>query len=111
MKHLQKLPLAGTLLVSYLVYSAFVPVSIAHSIILCSLAAFAAYDKFLVTTKSPSMELLVSSLRLEIDSKLEKQKENYEAKLQALESEQSRQAIAKINSGSSASIKKPSIQF
>lgn len=111
MKHLSKLPLPGTLLVLYSVYSTTVPVSIAHSIILFSLALLAGFDKFLVSTKIPSTEKLVSDLRAEFTDKLETQKDVYEAKLQEVIAEQSRQAIAKANSTVTSPSKKSSILF
>lgn len=106
-----KLPLSGTLLFSYVVYSTFVPVSIAHSIILFSLALLAGFNLYIQSIKSPSLSLQIETLRNELVQQLENQRGIYEAKLQALESEQQRQAIARANSGSNSAPKKAPIQF
>lgn len=107
---LPKLPLAGTLLVSYAVYSAFVPVSIAHSIILFSLAALTGFDIYIQSHQLPSMKKMVEDVRNEMFTKLQEQKEDHEVKLQELKEEQTRQAIARANSSSSSPKKNP-IQF
>jgi hypothetical protein len=107
-----KLPLAGTLLVSYAVYSAFVPVSIAHSIIVFSLTLFAGFDHYLQSHQLPSTNTKIEDLRKEMSSKLEQQKADYEVKLQKVEEEMSRQAIARANSSSvSSQPKKAPIAF
>lgn len=107
---LPRLPLAGTLILSYVVYTTFVPVSIAHSIILLSLAAFAGFELYIQSHQLPSTQKKIEDLRTELLKELESTKETYEEKLQALEAEQQRQAIAKVNSVSSAPKKSP-IQF
>lgn len=109
---LPKLPLAGTLLVLYAVYSTFVPVSIAHSIILFSLAAVYGFDKHLQSTKIPSTQKLVHDLREELYKEMKQQKEIYESKLAELKQEQQRIAIERANASSSVSSKpKSTIQF
>lgn len=109
---LPKLPLAGTLLLSYTLYSTFVPVSIAHSIILLSLAAFAGFNLYIESHQLPSTEKKIEDLRLELVKQMSEQKEIYEAKLQELKDEQTRQSIARANSTSASSTpKKAPIQF
>lgn len=106
-----KIPLAGTLLVSYAVYTGFVQISIAHSIILLSLAGFAAFDQYIKSHHTPSLEKKMDELRLELNKELQTQKESNEAKLQELKEEQTRQSIARANASSSSSTKKPSVLF
>lgn len=106
-----KLPLAGTLLVSYVVYSTFVPVSTAHSIILFSLAGFSAFEQYINSHKTPSIRQDVKKLRLELLKEMETQKESYEQKLAELKQEQQRFAIERANSVSASSKTKQSIQF
>lgn len=108
---LPQLPLAGTLLLSYTVYTAFVPVSIAHSIILLSLAGFTAFDQYIKSHHLPSITKRMDELRLELLKELQTQKELHEGKLQELKSEQSRQAIERANQISASSTKKSPIQF
>lgn len=103
---LPKLPLAGTLLLSYSVYTAFVPVSIAHSIILFSLAALFGFDRYCQLLQLPSMDKRMEDIRTELNQALNLQKETYEAKLAELKSEQSRQAIDRANASASSSSKK-----
>jgi cell division protein FtsB len=112
MKNLPKLPLAGTLLFSYSVYTTFVPVSIAHSIILFSLALLTGFDIYIQSHQLPSTAKKIADLRNEMLEQLKKDQEIYEAKLQELKEEQQRQAIARANASSSGSVsKKPTIQF
>lgn len=105
-----KLPFAGTLLLSYAVYTCFVQVSIAHSIILLSLAVAYSYDSFLKSIKTPSILKLMTDMQEDFNRKLKEQKESHEAKLQEVKEEQQKHHIAKINS-SASSPKKAPIQF
>lgn len=107
---MKKLPLAGTLLVLYAVYSTFVTASISHSIIIFSLAALVAFDQYIKSHQLPSMDKKMDELRLELLKELQSQKEIHEAKLQELKAEQTRQTIERANSGS-ASSKKPTTPY
>jgi hypothetical protein len=107
-----KLPLSGTLLFSYAVYSTFVPVSISHSIIIFSLAGFAAFQYYIDSHKTPSTLQEVARVRTELLEELQTSKEYYELKLAELKQELSRQAIERANaSASGPATKKPAIKF
>ena len=108
---LPKLPLAGTILVTYLLYTAFVPVSMAHSIILLSLAALCGFDFFLKQHQQPRMEKQMSDFQEEILKLLNTQKEEHEVKLLELKNEQSRQSIERANSSSASSKPKLPVKF
>ena len=104
---MNRIPLAGTLLFAYLVYTAFVAVSIPHSIILLSLAGLTGFELYIKVQQLPSMEKRMSDLKLE----LSKQMEVYDAKLAELKQEQQRVAIERANAASSAPSKKTQIVF
>lgn len=106
-----KIPFAGTLLLAYVVYTTFVPVSISHSIILFSLAAFAGFELYVQSHQLPSIKKTVEDLRTELFKEMQIQKETHEAKLQELEDEQSRQALIRANSSSSSKPKPSPIKF
>jgi hypothetical protein len=80
--------LPSVLLFGYAVFSAFIPVTIAHAIILFSLAGlfgFQTHISRLATTKLNQEAL--DSLKNELDSKISAQKEFYDKKLSKLEDE------------------------
>lgn len=108
---LPKIPLAGTLLLSYAVYSTFVPVSIPHSIILFSLAAFAALEQYLNSHKTPSILQEVERVKEELLKEMQKTKETYELRLAELKQEQQRINIDRANEKASVPSKKPTIKF
>lgn len=105
--NLPKLPLAGTLLVSYAVYTTFVPVSISHSIILFSLAALTGLDLYIQSHRTPSALKMMEEMKLELVQLMEKQKVEHEVKLQELKEEQTRQSLLRANSSSSTPKKSP----
>mgnify|MGYP001560328687 CR=1 FL=1 len=92
MKHL-----APGLLLSYAVYTAFVPVSIAHSIIIFALAALTGFEIFINVHQTPSIEKKVSDVQLEMDKRIAELKETYEIRLKKIEADQERQAFEKVN--------------
>lgn len=106
-----KFTLPGVLLLSYAVYTAFVPVNIAHSIILFSLAALYGFENYLLSNKHPSIIQKVEELRQEFQAELVKQKEFNEERLKVVEEEQARQAIVKANSSSASKPKSPAVRF
>jgi len=106
-----KIPLAGALLFSYALYSTFVPVSIPHSIILFSLAGYAAFEQYLNSHKTPSIIQSVEELKVELRKELRASEEAYELKLSLLKQEQQRTAIERANATSASSTKKSPIQF
>jgi hypothetical protein len=77
--------IAATLLVAYVVYSLFVPITIAHSMILFSLAGLAAYNQFLLSRSTPKLEDEIAKLKRELQTQMEKQKELHDKKLSELE--------------------------
>lgn len=104
----------ATLLVGQAIYLAFVPVSIAHSIILFSLAGLFAFNQFLLSKETPSLSIELSKLQSELEKQLEKQKELHEVRLKAMEDELARVSISTIRTASSSSSKeaaKKSFQF
>lgn len=107
-----KLPFSGTLLFAYLLYSGFVPVSTSHSIILFSLTAFAAFQYYIDSHKTPSIKQDVERVRTELLGELKSAKEMYEQKLAELKQEQQRIQIDRANEkASTSSTKKPAIKF
>lgn len=105
-----KLPFAGTLLVCYVVYSAFVPVSTPHSIILFSLSLLTGFELYIQSHKTPRTEKLLADIRNEMLQTMERDRDTFEKKLKELHEEQTRQSIARANSQSGAPKKAP-IQF
>jgi cytochrome c-type biogenesis protein CcmH/NrfG len=106
-----RIPLPGTLLLAYSVYSAFVPISIAHSIVLFSLALLTGFDIYIQSHQLPSITKKIENLKNEMLEQFKKDKEIYEDKLQELKFEQSRQSIERANFSSAPSVKKPAIKF
>lgn len=90
MKHLQKL-LPSALLFSYCIYSAFIPVTIAHSIIIASLAVLYSFHFYIsrqdnIKLKQDSLD----SLKNEMELKILAIKEIHEKKISKLEDDLSK---------------------
>lgn len=96
--------ISATLLVAYAVYSAFVPITIAHSIILFSLAGLFAYNQFLIYSQenTKNKETLAKSVN-EFRAELEKHKEQNEIKISKLEDEVTKMSLTSIRTASSSS--------
>src|ERR1043165_1711375 len=77
--------LPGALLLSYAVYTAFVPANLAHSIILFSLAGLFGYSSYLYCQKQPSMQKELSEFKEKMEKELSQQKESYEVRLKQVE--------------------------
>lgn len=104
---MKTLPISGTLLLPYLVYTAFVPVSIPHSIILLSLAVLTGFELFLRYQQHPSLHKLLEQSLQEQTKKLEA----YDARILELKQELSRMSLERVNSASASSKPKTPIQF
>jgi len=101
MKHSEIIP--SFLLLSYVVYSAFIPVTIAHSIILASLAGLFGYTIYLYNQKQPSMQKELVKYHEKMELEMKQQKEFYEQKLIKVENVVSGLAIANTRPTSPAS--------
>jgi hypothetical protein len=100
--------LPGALLLSYLVYTTFVPITIAHSLILLSLAGLFGYSVFVFTQQLPSKDKQLQEKfdKLELNIKL--QEEIYVERLKRCEDLTGALALASNRVGSSTSPKAPS---
>lgn len=107
MKNYQNHLPAG-LLVAYASYTAFVPVSIAHSIIIFSLALLAGYQAYLSTQKTNKYnEEVLREMRQELVSQLESVKEAHAKKISKLEDETAKLALNHIPPKVAASSPQP----
>lgn len=103
--------LPPALLLGQAIYLSFVPVSIAHSIILFSLAGLFAFNQFLLAKETPCLSTELSKLKQELEQSMEKQKELHELRLKTVEDEVSRVAIGTVRASSSSKIDARKIQF
>lgn len=86
--------LPSGLLLAYAIYSGFVSVTIAHSIILFSLALLAGYQSFLSSQTTTKLnEQVLSELKQEFETKLNGTKEAYDKRLSKLEDESAKFAL------------------
>lgn len=86
--------LPSGLLFAYAVYSAFVSVTIAHSIILFSLAALFGYQSYLSRQEKNQVEQkLLEQLKNEMEVKYSSLKEAHDKKLSKLEDEVAKMAL------------------
>lgn len=99
----------ATLLLGQAIYLAFVPVTIAHSIILFSLAGLFAFNQFLLSKETPRLSTELAKLQSELETQLEKQKEQHEKRLTLLEDELGRSTLRSPSSPKEAT--KKSFQF
>lgn len=109
MKNFQNL-LPTFLLLAYAVYSAFIPVTIAHSIIFLSLAGLAGYQLHISRQVINKFnEETLAGLKNELEIKLSQHKEFYDRKLSKLEDELAKTQLNQLPSkaGSSSSIPSP----
>ncbi|MBW3545206.1 MAG: hypothetical protein KY428_06335 [Bacteroidetes bacterium] len=106
MKHLAPSFLSASLLTSYLVYSAFIPTNISHSIILFSLASLFAYTQFLLSRSTPKLEDEIAKLKSEMEKQLGKQKEFIDAKVASMEGDLTKLSFTAVKSTSSSSSSK-----
>lgn len=97
--------ISPALLIAQAVYLAFVPITIAHSIIVFSLAGLFAFNQFLLSQENPSLSTELAKLKSELEQRMEKQKESYEIRLKGMEDEVSRVSLASVRSPSSSSQK------
>jgi hypothetical protein len=92
----------SALLLGQAIYLAFVPVTIAHSIILFSLAGLFAFNQFLLSKQTPCLSTEIGKLKRELEERMEKQKESYEVRLKLLEDEVGRASLTAVRSSSSS---------
>lgn len=86
--------LPSALLFAYIVYSAFVPVTIAHSLIAFSLALLAGYQSHISRSENTKHNKeVLEQLKNDFDSKLNGVKEAHEKKLSKLEDEVAKMAL------------------
>lgn len=95
--------ISPALLIAQAIYLAFVPVSIAHSIILFSLAGLFAFNQFLLSRETPSLSTELEKLKQELEKQIQKQKEFHEARLKNIEDELSKASLTSVRSSSSSS--------
>jgi len=95
MKHLPLIP--AVLLVAYTVYTAFIPITIAHSVIVIALSALFGLAAYLQFQVNPKYTQVLVKLEGELKAELSEQKEKNELRIKMLEDEMSRAAIAKVN--------------
>lgn len=99
MKHFYVI-LPGALLLSYAVYTTFVPITIAHSIILLSLAGLFGYSMFINSQQSPSLKQELKNSHEQLELKLKQQEEFYAERLKRVEDLAGGLALANNRAGS-----------
>lgn len=90
------------LILSYIIYLGFVPVSIAHSIIFVSLVGLYGFQEFLTRPEKINYKQILEQMQKDFEDKLAKNKEEVNAKFTAVEGEMSKVAMQLIRSSSSA---------
>jgi len=95
--------ISPALLVAQAIYLAFVPASIAHSIILFSLAGLFAWNQFLLSRDTPKLQTELAKLKSEFGQQMQTHKETYEQKLKDLEGEMTKVAMSHLKSPPSSS--------
>lgn len=98
--------LSAALLVGYVIYLAFIPASLPHSIIFTSLAGLFAYNLFLLSRTTPQLEEEIAKLKRELVEQMEKQKELHGKKIADLEGEVGKLSLSSIKASSSPSSSK-----
>jgi hypothetical protein len=94
----------GALLLAYAVYSGFIQINIAHSIILFSLAGLFGFHQFLShQEKNKHSEKALEQLKQELETKLAQHEELYGKKLSKLEDELGKVSLSTIKASSSPS--------
>lgn len=108
MKHNYQNHLPAGLLLSYIVYSAFVPVTIAHSVIILSLALLAGYQIHISRQETIKYNKeVLEQMKNEFASQLASVKEEHGKKLSKLEDETAKLALNTIPSKVAASSPQP----
>ena len=96
--------IAPVLLVAEAIYLSFVPaLTIAHSIILLSLAGLFAFNQFLLSKQTPSLTTELGKLKSELEKQIEKQKESHDLRLKGVEDELSKMSMTSLKSSSASS--------
>lgn len=95
--------ISPSLLVAQAIYLAFVPTTIAHSIIVFALAGLFAFNQYLLSQETPSLSIELEKLKKELEQQIEKQKETYDSKIKAVEDELSKAALGSLKSSSTSS--------
>jgi hypothetical protein len=104
MKHFYEIT-PGAALLAYLIYSAFVPITIAHSLILFSLAGLFGYSLFINSLKHPSMQKQMETLHEELKARIDSEKEIHELRLKKCEDATAQLVLAGTRVSSSPSPK------
>jgi hypothetical protein len=100
--------IAPSLLIGYAVFTVFAPqITIAHSLILFSLAGIFAYNQFLLASEQPSLNDEIAKLKSELEQQIQKQKEHSDAKLASIEGEVTKISLSVVRTSSSSSSTKP----
>ena len=99
---------APGLILAYLLYLGFVPVTVAHSIILVSLVGLYGFQEFLTRPEKINYEQLLAQLKESLEKQLAQNKEEVNAKFTAVEGEVQKISLQIIKASSSSStFKKP----
>ena len=101
MKLLEQVSFSTTILGIYLGYTIFNPIP-ANAAVIFALSALFAYEKYIQSQKLPSINKALEDLKMEFQKQIAEQKAGYEHRLQVVEDELGKQAIAKANSSSSS---------
>lgn len=94
--------LPAGLLVAYSVYACFIPINLAHSIILFSLAGLFGFQQYLQHSEQPSLETELAKLKTDFETQIKSTKENYEIRLRKVEEENGKLALSLTRSSSSS---------
>ena len=107
LSHLVKKYLHHVILISYIIYLSFIPVTISHSIILVSLVGLFAYSEYLLRLDTPDVYKELAQLKMDMESHIVQQKEATDAKLAEVSNELGKLNINFSQRPSSSSIAKP----
>lgn len=96
------------LLLAYIIYSAFIPVTIAHSIIALSLAILFGYHLHISRQENTKYNKeVLEQLKNEFDSKLNGTKEFYDKKLSKVEDEMAKMSLTVVAPKAASSSAQP----
>jgi nicotinic acid mononucleotide adenylyltransferase len=95
------------LLLAYLVYLAFTPTTIAHSIIFLALASLYGFQEFLTRPEKTDYLQKLAQLEERMNERLTKQKEELDVKVQAVDAEVTKMVLNTLRPSASAASKKP----
>lgn len=99
--------IAPALLIAYAAYSATIQITIAHSIILFSLAGLFAFNQFLLSRETPRLSTEIEKLKKDLEGQIQKQKEIQDVRIKNAEDEVSRVGLANLKSTSAPSKPEP----